>query len=398
MIEFDEKPAQIGTNIKIVGVGGAGGNAINTMIANELYGVEFIAANTDSTDIVKSKAKMTLQLGKKLTRGLGTGANPDLGGRAAEESKDDIKSHLDGADMIFIAAGMGGGTGTGGAPVIAKIAREMGILTLGIVTTPFTFEGRKRKENAAEGIRNLKEYVDTLIVIPNEKLCQIYADLSVAEAFQHADNVLFEAAKAVSDIINLSGYINLDFADVKTVMQNMGYALMGTGTAEGDNRAVNAAKAAINNPLLSDIDLAGCQSMLINITAGTDIKMSEFEEVSTVVVNETGSAANIITGLIYDDTMMGKISVTLIATGLKSSEGDRIIDFPAPSYMQPNPVVQPAKPVQDKVDEDIQDIFARLDIQSSSSRAGGEEKSKPEDTTRGPNLRTDIPSFLKALD
>ncbi|HRY83749.1 MAG TPA: cell division protein FtsZ, partial [Candidatus Cloacimonadota bacterium] len=231
-----------------------------------------------------------------------------------------------------------------------------------------------------------------------EKLCQIYADLSVAEAFQHADNVLFEAAKAVSDIINLSGYINLDFADVKTVMQNMGYALMGTGTAEGDNRAVNAAKAAINNPLLSDIDLAGCQSMLINITAGTDIKMSEFEEVSTVVVNETGSAANIITGLIYDDTMMGKISVTLIATGLKSSEGDRIIDFPAPSYMQPNPVVQPAKPVQDKVDEDIQDIFARLDIQSSSSRAGGEEKSKPEDTTRGPNLRTDIPSFLKALD
>lgn len=398
MIEFDEKPAQIGTNIKIVGVGGAGGNAINTMIANELYGVEFIAANTDSTDIVKSKAKMTLQLGKKLTRGLGTGANPDLGGRAAEESKDDIKSHLDGADMIFIAAGMGGGTGTGGAPVIAKIAREMGILTLGIVTTPFSFEGRKRKENAAEGIRNLKEYVDTLIVIPNEKLCQIYSDLSVVEAFQHADNVLFEAAKAVSDIINLSGYINLDFADVKTVMQNMGYALMGTGTAEGENRAVNAAKAAINNPLLSDIDLAGCQSMLINITAGTDIKMSEFEEVSTVVVNETGSAANIITGLIYDDKMMGKISVTLIATGLKSADGDRIIDFPAPSYMQASPVIPPAKPVQDTVDEDIQDIFTRLDIKSSSSRAAGEDKPKIEDSSRSHNLRTDIPSFLKALD
>ena len=398
MIEFDEKPAQIGTNIKIVGIGGAGGNAINTMISNDLQGVEFIAANTDATDIVKSKAKMTLQLGKKLTRGLGTGANPELGGRAAEESKDEIKSHLDGADMVFIAAGMGGGTGTGGAPVIAKIAREMGILTLGIVSTPFSFEGRKRKENAAEGIRNLKEYVDTLIVIPNEKLCQIYSDLSVVEAFKHADNVLFEAAKAVSDIINLSGYINLDFADVKAVMQNMGYALMGTGTAEGENRAVNAAKAAINNPLLSDVDLAGCQSMLINITAGTDMKMSEFEEVSNVVVNETGSAANIITGLIYDDTMMGKVSVTLIATGLKSLEGERIIDFPAPTYMQSTPTNTPAKAPQENVEEEIQDIFARLDINSSGNKNQGENKPKTEDNNRGPNLRTDIPSFLKALD
>ena len=241
MIEFDERPAQIGTNIKVVGVGGAGGNAINTMIINKLAGVEFIAANTDSSDIHKSKAKMTLQLGKKITRGLGTGANPDIGSRAAEESKDDIKSNLDGADMIFITAGMGGGTGTGGAPVIAKIAREMGILTVGIVTTPFAFEGKKRQDNAAEGIRNLKEYVDTLILIPNQKLCEIYSDLGVLDGFKYADNVLFEAVKAVSDIITVTGYINVDFADVKAVMQNMGYALMGTGMAEGDNRAVNAA-------------------------------------------------------------------------------------------------------------------------------------------------------------
>ncbi|MGC9362171.1 MAG: cell division protein FtsZ, partial [Candidatus Syntrophosphaera sp.] len=235
MLEFDEKPAQIGTNIKIFGVGGAGGNAINTMIDNKLTGVEFISANTDMSDLVKSRAKMKLQLGKRLTRGLGTGANPELGERSAEESKDEIRSHIEGADMVFIAAGMGGGTGTGGAPVIAKLAREMGILTLGIVSTPFPFEGQKRKTNAEEGIRKFSEFVDTLIIIPNSKLCEIYSDLTLLEAFHKADNVLYEAAKAVSDIINVSGLVNVDFADVRTVMQNMGYALMGTGISEGEN-------------------------------------------------------------------------------------------------------------------------------------------------------------------
>ncbi len=393
MIEFDEKPAQIGTNIKIVGVGGAGGNAINTMIENELYGVEFIAANTDNTDINKSKAKMRIQLGKKLTRGLGTGANPEGGKMAAEESREEIKAHLEGADMIFIAAGMGGGTGTGGAPVIAKIARELGILTLGIVSTPFTSEGGKRKQNAEEGIKNLREFVDTLIIIPNEKLKEIYADMGILDAFHKADSVLYEAAKAVSDIINLSGYINVDFADVKAVMQNMGFAHMGTGTAEGENRAIHAARAAINNPLLSDISLSGCQSMLINITAGNDMKMSEFDEVSNVIVSETGSAANIIMGLIVDDNMTGKISVTLIATGLKREEGEysNIITFPKET---PKIVNFESK----KNTEDLDDIFARLAMNQSKDTSGLDSKPDHEEKTKFNSLRTDIPSFLKALD
>ncbi|HNX38115.1 MAG TPA: cell division protein FtsZ [Candidatus Cloacimonadota bacterium] len=397
MIEFDEKPAKIGTNIKIVGIGGAGGNAINTMINNNLFGVEFIAANTDSSDIQKSQAKMTLQLGKKITRGLGTGANPEMGSRAAEESKDEIKSNLQDADMVFIAAGMGGGTGTGGAPVLAKIAREMGILTLGIVTTPFSFEGQKRQDNAAEGIRNLKEYVDTLIVIPNEKLNDIYPDLSLIEAFQHADNILFEAAKAVSDIINLTGYINVDFADVKAITQNMGYALMGTGIAEGENKAVNAAKAAINNPLLADVNLAGCQSMLINVTSGFDLKMSEYAEISQVISNETGSAANIISGWIIDDNMVDKVSVTLIATGLRNTENDRVIDFRPQQSVQPAGTVN-SKPVPDKSDEDIEDILGRLTAISGSNRQNNEDKPRNEDTNRINAFKTDVPSFLKALD
>jgi cell division protein FtsZ len=398
MIEFDEKPAQIGTTIKIIGVGGAGGNAVNTMIDNDLSGVEFIAANTDISDLVKSKARMKLQLGKKLTRGLGTGANPDLGMRAAEESKDDIKSNIEGADMIFIAAGMGGGTGTGAAPAIAKIARDQGILTLGIVTTPFPFEGKKRMSNAEEGIRNMAEFVDTLIVIPNSKLCEIFSDLTLVEAFQKADNVLFEAAKAVSDIINVSGLVNVDFADVKAVMQNMGYALMGTGIAEGESRAVMAAKAAINNPLLSDISLHGCQSLLINISAGPDIKMNEFEDVSSVIVNETGSAANIIMGVIIDKDLIGKVSVTIIATGLQNS-GQNIVDFPiAQPAENLRPVQQPRAVVHKtpKTEEDIDDIFRVLNINQPSVRDNSPDNQ--EDEKRQLNPRTDLPSFLKALD
>ena len=393
MIEFDERPAQIGTNIKIVGVGGAGGNAVNTMIEKELYGVEFIAANTDISDLVKSQAKMKLQLGKKLTRGLGTGANPDVGNRSAEESKEEIISHLEGADMVFITAGMGGGTGTGAATVIAKIARDLGILTLGIVTTPFPFEGKKRHSNADEGLQNLREFVDTLIVIPNSKLCEIYSDLTLVEAFHRADNVMYEAAKAISDIINIPGLVNVDFADVKTVMQNMGFALMGTGTCEGENRAVMAAKAAINNPLLSDISLQGCKALLINITAGNDIKMSEFEEVSSVIVNETGSDANIIMGIIIDPEMVNKVSVTIIATGLSSLIEEKVLDFPSIQVQQP---AAPREPRKSKPDENIEDIFARIGINQNSPKDDNSEQD--EESMRHYTPRTDLPSFLKALD
>lgn len=396
MIEFDERPAQVGTNIKVIGVGGAGGNAINTMIKNGLSGVEFIAANTDADDLTKSNAKMKLQLGKKLTRGLGTGANPETGSRSAEESKDEIKSHLEGADMIFLAAGMGGGTGTGATPIIAKIAREMGILTLGIVTTPFPFEGQKRQENADHGIRHLSEYVDTLIVIPNEKLCEIYGSATLITAFNNADDVLYEAAKAVSDIITITGLINVDFADVKAIMQNMGYALMGTGVAEGESRAINAARAAIDNPLLTDISLAGCQSLLLNITAGEDILMSEVEEVSNVIVNETGSNANIIMGLIIEESMAGKVSVTLIATGLdkeRNERPDNIQDFP--KFSPSKSVEQPAQTTNPN--DEISNILKTLGINSQSN----EEKpsnGNADDPTRIKPMRTDVPSFLKALD
>ncbi len=393
MIEFDERPAQVGTNIKIIGVGGAGGNAINTMIINDLAGVEFIAANTDVGDLTKSHAKMKLQLGKKLTRGLGTGANPDTGSRSAEESKDEIKSHLEGADMVFLAAGMGGGTGTGAAPIIAKIAREMGILTLGIVSKPFPFEGKKRSDNAENGIRHLRQYVDTLIVIPNEKLCEIYGGATLKEAFNQADNVLYQAAKAVSDIITVTGYMNVDFADVKSVMQNMGYALMGTGVAEGENRAINAARAAIDNPLLNDISLAGCQSLLLNITAGSDILMSEFEEVSNVIVNETGKNANIFMGTIFDDSMAGKISVTIIATGLgKEEEADLPLEaaIPAQNRIQTNPVKNP--------NDEITEIFKRLNINDPALDTEKKQAANAEEPTRIQPLRTDVPSFLKALD
>jgi len=397
MIEFDEKPTQIGTTIKIVGVGGAGGNAVNTMIENDLSGVEFIAANTDISDLVKSKARMKLQLGKKLTRGLGTGAPIQTLARAAEESKDDIRSHIEGADMIFIAAGMGGGTGTGAAPVVAKIARDLGILTLGIVTMPFPFEGKKRHSNAEEGIRNMAEFVDTLIVIPNSKLCEIYADLTLLEAFQRADNVLFESAKAVSDIINVNGLMNRDFADVRTVMQNMGYALMGSGVAEGENRAVNAAKAAINNPLLADINLHGCQALLINVSAGPDIKMNEFEDVSSVIVNETGTNANIFMGLVIEPDLVGKISVTIIATGLQSTA--QIVDFPPAlpvSQTKPAPQPKPTPPKPTKPEDDIEDIFRVLNINQPASQEA--DPDSHEEETRQLSPRTDLPSFLKALD
>jgi cell division protein FtsZ len=289
---------------------------------------------------------------------------------------------------------MGGGTGTGATPIIAKIAREMGILTLGIVTTPFPFEGKKRAENADHGIRHLSEYVDTLIVIPNEKLCEIYGNATLMTAFNNADNVLYEAAKAVSDIITITGLINVDFADVKAVMQNMGYALMGTGISEGENRAINAARAAIDNPLLSDISLNGCQSLLLNITAGQDILMSEIEEVSNVIVNETGRGANIIMGVIMEENMTGKISVTIIATGLnKNEQSNNLLEFPT---FNPNTPLENEAPGHIAKDE-ISNILKTLGINSQST----EEKpnhGNAEDPTRIKPMRTDVPSFLKALD
>ncbi len=378
------------TIIKIVGVGGGGGNAINTMINNGLTGVEFIAANTDGKDLRKSKAQTKIQLGMKKTQGLGTGANPGIGEESAIESTDEIRKALQGAEMLFIAAGMGGGTGTGGAPVIASIAREMGILTMGIVTRPFSFEGAHRRKNADHGISKLRENVDTLIVIPNEKLRDIYKDMAILEAFQKADNVLSDAAKAVSDIINLSGYISVDFSDVKTVMANMGYALMGTGISDGENRAVNAAKAAIANPLLSDITLDGCKATLINVTAGYDMKMSEFDEVSQVIINETGENANIIMGLVIDEKMTDKLSVTIIATGL-SNESESVGTMGQP-VMKEMPQLRPK--TEEEKNEQLDIIFDRI---RQADSVGPELKRDNEgEMPRILNReKIDIPAFMR---
>lgn len=391
MIEFDENASIAGTNIKIIGVGGAGGNAVNAMIKNNLENVEFIVANTDSDDLKKSKAQMKIQLGRNLTRGLGTGADPEVGAKSAEESRDEIKSHIEGADMLFIAAGMGGGTGTGAAPMVAKYARELGILTLGIVTTPFDFEGVKREANAKNGVKNLGEFVDSLIIIPNNKLSEIYGNTSLIEAFSNADKVLYEAAKAVSDIITITGMINVDFADVKSVMQNMGHALMGTGVAEGEDRAIKAARAAITNPLLSDISLDGCSSLLINVTCGTDFMMIELSEVSNVVVSATGREANVIMGVILDEKMAGKLSVTIIATGLAKQDESNIDD----SLKMPvfDTEIIKTEDNKESIDE-IQQLFKSLDI----NKSGKEEQMEVEEITKERPMRTDVPSFLKSLD
>jgi len=302
--------------IKIIGVGRAGGNTINTMIENSLEGVEFIAANTNNIDLKKSKAKVKLQLGRELTKGLGAGANPDVGRTAAAESREDIKNNLKDTDILFIAAGMGGGTGTGATPVIASLAREMDILTIGIVSRPFRSEGKKRMIIAENGIKKLRENVDTLIVVPNEKLNEINPDMTITDAFKKADNVLYETTKTISDIIHNSGYMNVDSTDMQTVMKNGGLAMMGSGLGDGDQRAVDAAQKAMNNPLLSDIQIENAKGVLINITAGKDFKMDEFELITNEIVKQTGDDGDIITGIIIDDAMEGKIKVTLITTGL----------------------------------------------------------------------------------
>ncbi|MDP8201877.1 MAG: cell division protein FtsZ [Candidatus Tenebribacter burtonii] len=380
MLELDLNHDEIpfGTHIKIIGVGGAGGNAVGTMIDYNLQGLEFAVANTNIMDLKKSKAKVKLQLGRELTKGLGAGANPEIGRKAAEESREDIKNNLKGTDLLFIAAGMGGGTGTGATPVIASLAREMGILTIGIVSRPFRSEGKKRNINAENGIKKLRENVDTLIVIPNEKLTDIYPDMTVIDAFKKADNILYEAAKAISDIIHYSGYMNVDFADVQTVMKNRGLAMMGSGLGDGDQKAVDAAQKAMNNPLLSDITIGNAKGVLINITAGKDFKMDEFELITNEIVKQTGDDGDIITGIIIDNAMEGKIKVTLITTGLDT----------------PNTTVYERETIIYNKEDDSEDIDSTLQrIRKSGSL--NLNKSTDEKTSVFPDRQMEIPAFLR---
>lgn len=305
--------------IKVIGVGGGGGNAIAHMVAAGIEGVEFICANTDAQALKNTSARSVLQLGTGVTKGLGAGANPDVGRQAALEDIDRIREVLQGADMVFITAGMGGGTGTGGAPVVAEVAKELGILTVAVVTRPFPFEGRKRMLLAEQGIAALRQHVDSLITIPNEKLLTVLGKgVTLLEAFKAANNVLLGAVEGIAKLITCPGLINVDFADVRTVMSEMGVAMMGTGVGTGENRAREAANAAISSPLLDDIDLSGAKGVLVNVTAGMDLSISEFEEVGDAIKNFTSDDATVIVGTVIDPNMSDELRVTLVATGLCS--------------------------------------------------------------------------------
>ncbi|MCT6924021.1 cell division protein FtsZ [Metasolibacillus sp.] len=314
MLEFDTSSDQLAV-IKVIGVGGGGNNAVNRMIEHGVQGVDFIAVNTDAQALNLSKAEHKLQIGGKLTRGLGAGANPEVGKKAAEESREQIEEVLRGADMVFVTAGMGGGTGTGAAPVIAQIARDLGALTVGVVTRPFSFEGRKRQTQAVGGIGAMKEAVDTLIVIPNDKLLQIVdKSTPMLEAFREADNVLRQGVQGISDLIATPGLINLDFADVKTIMSDKGSALMGIGIASGENRATEAAKKAISSPLL-ETSIDGAKGVIMNITGGTNLSLFEVQEAADIVASASDEEVNMIFGSVINDNLDDEIIVTVIATG-----------------------------------------------------------------------------------
>jgi len=315
MIQFDTAAEQA-AKIKVVGVGGAGGNALNGMIEAGLSGVEFIAINTDAQDLEMNKASNRLQIGRNLTKGLGAGANPDTGLKAIEEDKDRVIEILNGADMVFVTCGMGGGTGTGAAPIVAEIAKDMGALTVGITTMPFSFEGPVRRRNAQKGIDAMRERVDTMLVVPNDRIFTIIEkNTSVVAAFKVVDSILLEATRSISDLINVHGYINLDFADIRTVMAGMGDALMGTGVGIGESRAISAAEQAITSPLLDGVEISGARGVLINITGGNNLSMHEVGEASNLIHNAVGEDANVIFGMVIDENLNDELRVTVIATG-----------------------------------------------------------------------------------
>lgn len=357
MLHFETNDESLAI-IKVIGVGGGGNNAVNRMIEHGVQGVDFIAVNTDAQALNMSKAPVKLQIGGKLTRGLGAGANPEVGRKAAEESKEQIEEALRGADMVFVTAGMGGGTGTGAAPVIAQIAKELGALTVGVVTRPFTFEGRKRSTQAVGGISMMKEAVDTLIVIPNDRLLEIVdKNTPMLEAFREADNVLRQGVQGISDLIAVPGLINLDFADVKTIMSNKGSALMGIGIASGENRAAEAAKKAISSPLL-ETSIDGAKGVLMNITGGSNLSLFEVQEAADIVASASDEEVNMIFGSVINDDLDDQIVVTVIATGFNeeiliqrqprmAGGGMKRPASPAPTQAPPRETRYEEEPVQE---------------------------------------------------
>jgi cell division protein FtsZ len=338
MIEYTDK--QDAARIKVIGVGGGGGNAINTMVAGRIEGVEFIAANTDVQALAANKATVKIQLGRGASRGLGAGANPEIGRQAALEERDAIAAALEGADMVFVTAGMGGGTGTGGAPIVADVAKQAGALTVGVVTKPFLFEGNRRRKQAEAGLAELKAAVDTLIVIPNQRLISVAGEnMAMADAFKRADEVLLNAVQGISDIITVHGLVNVDFADVRTIMAEQGMALMGTGRSAGERRAVEAMQAAISSPLLEDVSLDGATGLLVNITGGPNLTLREVDEAVSMAQSAADPDANIIFGSVVDESLGDEVRITVIATGFQAGEEKRLSPRSAQQALQPQPAV-----------------------------------------------------------
>jgi cell division protein FtsZ len=426
MIELIENAADPGARIKVIGAGGCGGNAVNHMIVSGLQNVDFIAVNTDSQALQSNNAPQRLQIGQMLTRGRGTGGNPEIGRKAALEDEDRLREALSEAEMVFVTAGMGGGTGTGSAPVIARIARESGALTVGVVTKPFQFEGRKRMGQADEGVRELKNAVDTLITIPNQRLLSIASrTTSLKEAFQRADDVLLQAVRGISELVTVHGLINLDFADVRSIMAEMGMAMMGAARASGENRAVEAAQRAISSPLLEDVSIKGARGLLINVTGGPDMSLYEVNEAASLIQEEAHEDANIIFGAVIDEKIADEIHVTVIATGFGEHEHEwhspryspsgtpvtapvqaaptrpielhpQLAAMPAPFPAPPPP--PPSQPFHGKpvrrmgmiVDESSLDVpaFKRRNEQSGGPTRLGQDGLENDD-------KLDIPAFLR---
>jgi len=394
MIEFDEN-RNLAAKVKIIGVGGGGNNALNTMISSRLSGVDFIAANTDAQALATNLAPFKLQLGSTLTKGLGAGANPEVGRKAALEDVEKIREALKGADMVFITAGLGGGTGTGGAPVIAEVAREVGALTVAIVTKPFNFEGKKRMKQAEDGLANLKMTADALITIPNQRLLSISGkSMTLLEAFKKADEILFHAAKGISDIIVGHGIINLDFADVRTIMSETGLALMGTGIASGESRSVEAAQKAISSPLLEDISIEGARGLLINISGGHNMTLNEINEATTLIQKEAHEDANIIWGMVIDETMTEEMRVTVIATGFGKAEEKPVSTPVASRFTRVAPITFGIKdPNRDK--KENRDIPAFVRRVKATERYDEVKLDESNDFSLEDEDRFDIPTFLR---
>ena len=395
IFEFEETPVR-NARMKVVGVGGAGGNAVNRMIDEDLEGVEFISMNTDAQALKRSRAQVTLQIGKKLTRGLGTGARPEVGRQALAESEEDVRRALDGADLVFVTAGMGGGTGTGAAPMVAEIAREMGALTIGVVTKPFSFEGKKRERQANQGLAELRRSVDTMILVPNDRLLAVVPKgTSFRDALKKADEVLLNATQGISDLIRVTGEVNVDFADVRTIMAARGPALMGSGFGEGDNRAQEAAQEAISSPLLDDVSIAGAKGVLINITGGLDLAIDEVTQISSIIQEEAGDEAEIIFGAVHDPDLEGKIRVTVIATGFDTAEDEKVIPG---NFRRSRPQTQPrAVPAQTPVVQEV----AQFETVRMAVGGGGVEEVLPlnrfpeQTVSRAQLVELDIPTFIR---